>query len=174
MPRRSCVSIRSMNPRTATLIAGGLVGVVATQSLGSVGGGGPTIASPAPLPLILPIFLGVPVIVAVGGFMALFWLWSAQLFQGATEIPRRTAGLMFITAALSAINFALGWKHGVDYQGTTYVRVCLGLDVLLFVACAMTLWRAHVRPSFLTALIAHTLVFSWLASYALPYLGETP
>jgi len=163
-----------MNPRMATLIAGGFVGVVAAQSLGMFGGGAPTIASPAPMLLILPIFFGVPEIMTLGGFVALFWLWSAQLFQRTAEIPRRAGVLLAALTVLSAIYFALGWQFGVRHQGTTYTRVCLGLSLMLSVICATTLLRAHRRPSFFAALSANTLLFSWLASFALSYLGETP
>src|SRR5688500_9595358 len=125
-----------MNPNTAMAIAGAIVGMVAAQSLGIFGGGVPSIASPGSVLLVLPAFLGVPALIIVGSFVVLFWLWNTHLFQGSSEVPRRTVVLLLITAGLSTVNFLLGWEFGVKYQGITYAMVCLTLSALLLLTCA--------------------------------------
>ncbi len=130
------------------VIASAIVGMVAAQSIGVFGGGVPSIASPASVLLVLPAFFGVPTLIIVAGFVVLFWLWNAYLFQGSSRVPSRTVALLVITAVFSTVNFVLAWEFGVKYQGFMYAIVSLTLSILLLLVCAVLLWRARLRPSF--------------------------
>jgi len=163
-----------MNYRVATLIAGCVVGLAAAQSLGLFGGGSPSVISPCPIWLVVPIFLGVPAIVAVAVLTAIFLVWRPSLFQGATAVPIRTYVLWGVITILSGIWIVAGWRYGLKYEGSGYTTVCALVSLAFFCLSAFALWQARKTPSFTNALLAQTLLFVWLASYALPYLGETP
>jgi hypothetical protein len=163
-----------MNPKVATLAAGLVLGIVASQSLGLFGGGAPSVFAPASMLLVAPIFFGFPFALVVGSFVGLFWIWRPGLFVGEPRLPTRTIVLAVIAALLSALAFVTGWQYAVQYQGYRYAVICLIANGLLQVACAICLWRARKSPSFGTSLAAHTVLFAWLGSYALPYMGETP
>ena len=163
-----------MNPRTTTLVAGGVVGIVAMQSLGLFGSGAPTIASPASMLLVLPAFMGVPPLLVVMVLVGLFFVWRPSLFSGRPEIPVRTVILLIVATVLSAFVFVAGWEYGYKYQGPGYTQLCLVLSILMIASCFALLWSGYRRPSFRRALASQAVLFAWLASYAFPYLGETP
>ncbi len=163
-----------MKPSAITFAAGFLVALITAQSLGAFGGIAPSISSPVPLLLVVPIFLGVPVAFVVLLFVGLFWVWSPSLFRGEPTIPLRTIILFAVSAVLSLASFAFGWHLGVQYEGATYTVFCALLSVVLFSVCAFLLWRGRTTPSFANSLAAHAALFAWLGSYAFAYLGETP
>jgi hypothetical protein len=163
-----------MGPRTLTTIAGIAVGLIAAQSLGMFGGGAPTILSPVSIPLAIPAFLGVPPSLVVLAFVAIFWLWCAPLFAGKISVPKRTGVLLMVVGALSTIAFAIGWRFGMEYQGLAHIAVCILASAAMLAFCIFFFRRVHKHPSFGGSLLLHTLIFVWIASYALPYLGETP
>jgi len=163
-----------MNPKIATLSAGLVLGLVASQSLGLLGSGAPSIFAPAPMLLVYLLFFGVPFSLAIGMFVLLFWIWHPRLFAGAVDIPARTIVLAAVSTLLSVLAFVTGWQYAVEYQGHRYAVICLIVSALLFAMCAVSLWGARKNPSFRASLGAHTLLFAWLGSYALPYMGETP
>jgi phosphatidylserine synthase len=138
------------------------------------GGGSPNIVAPYPILLVFLAFEGMPLPIVLAAFLAFFWLWSVQLFRGKPGVPRRTVILMVITAGLSIAYFVTSWDYGLRYQGMTYNVVCALASALLLVGCALVFWRARKHASFGKSLLLHTLLFAWLASYAFPYLGETP
>jgi hypothetical protein len=163
-----------MYPKIATTLAGLLVALAAAQSLGAFGGGSPTILSPVSVPLAIPALLGAPLPLVVLTFAGIFWLWCFQLFNGTPLVPRRTTLLLGVMAALSTASFAIGWDYGIRYQGLTYTITCVVASTAMLACCAFILWRARKRASFSGSVLLHTLTFVWLASYAFPYLGETP
>lgn len=110
----------AMKPKTATMIAGIVVGLVAAQSLGAFGGGSPTIISPVSMLLAVPAFLGLPLPIVATLFAGVFWLWCLHLFRGDPSVPKRTAVLLGITGALSILLFATGWRLGIQYQGLAH------------------------------------------------------
>src|SRR5690606_3020912 len=123
-------TLAMMNPRTTTLVAGGVVGIVAMQSLGLFGSGAPTIASPASMLLVLPAFMGVPPLLVVMVLVGLFFVWRPSLFSGRPEIPVRTVILLIVATVLSAFVFVAGWEYGYKYQGPGYTQLCLVLSIL--------------------------------------------
>lgn len=147
---------------------------MALQSLGLLGGGAPSVYSPASIVLVLPVFVGLPPFFVVALFVAAFLLWRPALFSGEARIPIRTFILLTVAAVLSAVVYASGWSYGIKYQGAFNTGVCLSLSVLFLVGCIAAAWRGRNRPSFPTSLALHPMLFAWLASYAFPYLGETP
>jgi hypothetical protein len=134
----------------------------------------PTLASPAPIPLVLLVFLGIPRVVIAGMYACGFSLWCVQLFQGNTHIPIRTLVLFFLSVALSLLGFVGSWDFGLKYQGAAYTVSCAIFSVALFTTCGALLWYARKRPTYWVSLSGHTLLFVWLATYAFPYLGEMP
>jgi hypothetical protein len=163
-----------MNPKGATLAAGLVLGIIAGQSLGLFGIGAPSIFAPAPMLLVFPLFFGLPFALVIGLFVLLFWMWHPRLFTGATDIPARTIVLIAAATVLSVLAFVTGWQYAVRYQGYRYAVICLIASGLLLVACVISIWSARRNPSFRASLASHTLLFVWLGSYALPYMGETP
>jgi hypothetical protein len=75
---------------------------------------------------------------------------------------------------LSTIVFATSWKLGFAYQGVTHTMTCAIASAVMLAGCGLLLWRLRKHPSFEGSLALHTLLFAWIASYAFPYLGETP
>jgi hypothetical protein len=160
-----------MNPRFATFGAGVLVALVAAQSLGMLGGAAPYSLSPAPMLFAALLAAGMNTLLIPAAFAALFWLWSPQLFRGETSVPKRTFVLLAVSAGLSIANFVVGWTFGVRYQGLAYTIACLLTSAGMLTVCAVILWKARATPSFDYSLLAHTVAFAWLGSYAFPYLG---
>lgn len=144
------------------------------QSLGLFGGGAPTVASPGSMLLLWPALMGIPPFLVVLVLVGLFFSWRPSLFSGQPAIPVRTVTLLVVATVLSAVAFVAGWKFGYEYQGPDYVQLCLVLSILMLAACTALLWIGYRRPSFRTSLALQTVLFAWLASYAFPYLGETP
>src|SRR5690606_906687 len=124
------IRLAMMNPRTTTLVAGGVVSIIAMQSLGLFGGGAPTIASPASMLLVIPAFMGVPPLLVVMVLVGLFLVWRPSLFSGRPEIPVRTVVLLVVATVLSAFVFVAGWEYGYKYQGPGYTQLCLVLSIL--------------------------------------------
>jgi hypothetical protein len=147
---------------------------IAAHSLGVGGDGTPSIASPYPIPLVLPAFMGVPPIVVGVAVGLIFAAWSMQLVRRNVEIPRRSFVLFFAGVALSAFNFVMGWAHGVQYQGLPYALTCLAVSIALALLLLAALMRNRTAPSAWSFLAFHVGLFGWLATYAMPYLGEGP
>ena len=147
--------------------------------------GVPTLLCPLPLLTVIPaFFLASPIVPSVPTYRftwlavfvpaVLFLAWDPQLFRGRPQVPKRSLALLAVLTVLSVVWFHQGWWYGMKYQGPTFtVAVCivnllwLALLWVMFVRC----WR---RPSFPQSLLAHWMLFAWLAWYAFPYLGELP
>jgi hypothetical protein len=69
----------------------------------------------------------------------------------------------------------MGWKFGLQYQGTRYVYEVSAANVfgIAFLATGFS-WSRKWEGSFTLNLALHWLLFVWLAWYAFPYLGELP
>jgi hypothetical protein len=159
---------------TIVLALAVLVGALAAHSLGIAGDAMPSLSSTYPTPLVLPLFFGVPPVVIALAYSACFALWSKQLFHDRPEIPKRSIVMFVISCALSCFLFAVGWGFGVRYQGIHYVLwtavlALSGAAVLIL----LLLWNRRV-PTFAKSAAFHSVLFAWLCTYAMPYLGETP
>ena len=157
-----------------------------------------TLTSLAGLSLMLPLPLGMftkdmpselyplPVIVAIPALMGLryaamavpmllFFLWNPALLRGETKVPRRSYALLLGATVLSVPWFVMGWKFGLEFQGSRYNYSVLAINI----AWLAVLWTIAARSrkkegSFQTSLFLHWALFAWLAWYAFPYLGELP
>jgi hypothetical protein len=163
-----------MSPRLATLGAGILVALIAAQSLGLLGAVWPFSLAPAPLPFVALLTAKIPTPLIPVLFALLFWLWSSQLFRGEAAVPKRTFVLVVVAGVWSVAGFLMGWDFGVRYQGRAYTLLCLAMSIGMLWVSAVMLRRARSHPSFKLSLIAHTIAFAWLGSYAFPYLGQLP
>jgi hypothetical protein len=130
-----------------------------------------TVFYPIPaLYLLSGLFVG-PVAVAVP--MVLFFIWNAELFNGAAKVPKRTYVLLAIATLLSPLWFLGGWKNGIIVQGSLYNFLVLGINVVWITV----LWFMFARnwktePDFKVNLFLHWLLFLWLSWYAFPFFGE--
>jgi hypothetical protein len=162
-----------MKPFAAAIVAGMLLALITAQSIGLIfGGSGPTLASPGSMVAFVPFALGVPLWLAPLCFAVLFWAWSPGLFRGEAIIPVRTFALLVLSGLFSLLWFGVAWRDGVKYQGFTFTVWAFLLTVLLLSLCSFLVWRSRAAQSFSKSLATHTLLFSWLVSYAFPYLGE--
>jgi hypothetical protein len=155
------------------ITVGLLVGIVSVQALGLFGGGSPSIFAPVPFPMFLLAWfvLGIftPLVAPV-----VFCLWCIQLFRGVAKIPLRTPLLFLVLLLASTAWFYVGWRYGIRYEGRSFTVTTAALSASLAVGSAVLVVNALLRPSFLKSLFAHFVLFSWLFSYAFPYLGEVP
>jgi|SRR5579864_449906 len=137
--------------------------------------GVPTTLSPLPALTVLPgFFFGSPSIAAVVPVL-FFVLWNPSLFRGESKIPKRSPVLLLVSGLLSIVWFVVGWNYGVQYEGRRYVYFVCAANVAWLVLLAGAFSRYMRRePSFAANLVLHLLLFTWLAWYAFPYLGELP
>jgi hypothetical protein len=163
-----------MNPSATTSLGAVIVALACCVSIGAFGGGSPTIAAPASFLLVIPVFSGVPVPIAILLVVGGFALWSLQLFRGVALMPLRTIVLLLVTVAASIYWYAAGWSYGLKWEGREYTTICATLSGIMAVACAGLVWRARVVPNHKVSVAAHTLLFAWMATYGFAYLGETP
>jgi hypothetical protein len=163
-----------MNPAWALAVAAVVLVLVVAQALALLGGGAPSIWSPAPLLFVIPAFMGVPPLLVLFLFVAIFCVWSPALFRGESSTPRRTTGLYAVFGILSAAYYASAWHYGIQYQGSRYTVTCAVLSAALFLLCSLLIWRSRVSPTFLRSLTMQLALFAWIGSYAVVYLGETP
>ena len=110
--------------------------------------------------------MGLPPLLVVGLFVALFFVWRPSLFSGESRVPVRTLLLLVIVSVLSAVVFVTGWNYGIKYQGALYIQVCLVLSGLLMAACIVIVWLGRQHPSFHGSLALQALLFAWV--------GHTP
>jgi hypothetical protein len=151
-----------------------VIAAIAAHSLGVAGDGMPSLSSTYPTLLIVPAFFGLPRLLIAAAYGASFALWSKQLFHGSPEIPQRSFVLFVVSGLLSILFFVAGWEFGVKYQGATYVTWSLGFTVAGAVVLILLLeWNRRV-PRWATSALFHFVLFGWLCTYAMPYLGEMP
>jgi len=163
-----------MKPVHALAVAAVSLALVVAQALGVFGGGSPTILSPAPLLFVLPVFIGLPVLLILFLFLAIFCVWSPALLRGEVSTPRRTLVLYVVFAVLSTAWYVTGWHYGAQYEGLKYTVTCAVLSAASFSLCSLLLWRSYASPSYLRSLVAQFALFAWIGSYAVVYLGEVP
>jgi hypothetical protein len=157
----------------ATLIAG--LSLLIPACVGLLISRFPTPLGPFPGITAIPAFFLSSRTVAVAIPSFLFFAWNPRLFRGEMTIPRRSHWLLAIATLLSVIWFVMGWKFGLQYQGTRYVYEVSAANVfgIAFLATGFS-WSRKWEGSFTLNLALHWLLFVWLAWYAFPYLGELP
>jgi hypothetical protein len=146
--------------------------------------GTPTILSPLPLFVVIPLF------VASGLGCTQPWCWwfvapipfgtflMMNFYQlrsaGLAPLPMRFSFLLGLATAFSVYLFVGGWKYGVRYQGTTYTLASAAIN-LSFLLLLWGWWLAvRQRASKASTLGFATSLHCWLFWFAFPYLGELP
>ncbi|HEV2315718.1 MAG TPA: hypothetical protein VGR94_10460 [Candidatus Acidoferrales bacterium] len=83
--------------------------------------------------------------------------------------------LLIASGLLSIVWFAVGWNWGVQYESRQYVYFVCAANIA-WIALLAGAFNRYMRrePSFAANLVLHLLLFTWLAWYAFPYLGELP
>lgn len=134
----------------------------------------PSILSPGPVLLVIPLMAWTPVLFIILIPAAFFWIWSAYLFYGVPKLPKRTKILGYVIAVLSLSYFASSWSYGVRYQGLLFTIVCAAISAALLTLFILAVRKNEKSGSFASNLLASWLLFAWVFTYAFPYLGETP
>jgi len=160
-----------------TSIAGLGLMIPAAIGLGLFLPGAPTVFSPLPALTAIPDLLlsdwhnlGNAAVILP---MMLFFSWNRQLFRGEPLVPRRSYVLLALLAVLSAIDFVVSWKWGLQYEGPQFTAVVCSVNIawLGFLGLAFARTRDGTT-SFGTSLFLHWMLFAWLGWYAFPWLGE--
>ncbi len=151
------------------------LGLLIPASNGLFLSGAPTIFSPFPALTAIPALmltqwhLGYAAVLLPTLF---FLMWNPQLFRAEGKIPKRTYVLFALFAALSAIDFAVSWKWGLQYQGPQYTAIVFSINVAWVGFLSIAFRRClNTSPSFRTSLFVHWMLFAWLCWYAFPWLG---
>lgn len=157
------------------------IGLVPLAWIGCCSTGMPTLICPLPLITIVPAFFlasppfhVVPYQLAVFVPAVLFFAWNPGLFRGNSHIPRRSWVLLIMLSALSVAYFIGSWRQGFQYQGREYTVAICAVNVVWLVILWAILFHGSRLSSFKANLFFHAVLFSWLAWYAFPYLGELP
>jgi hypothetical protein len=152
------------------------LGLMIPASIGLFLSGVPTIFSPLPALTVLPAFILAQWHLGYAAVLLptlLFLMWNPQLFRGEGKIPKRTYVLFTLFVALSAVDFALSWKLGLQYQGPQYTAIVFSINVAWIGFLSLALHRCfNASSSFRTSLFVHWMLFAWLCWYAFPWLGE--
>jgi len=77
-----------------------------------------------------------------------FLMWNPQLFRAEGKIPKRTYVLFALFAALSAIDFAVSWKWGLQYQGPQYTAIVFSIASILSLLVFLLLGSAGLARMF--------------------------
>lgn len=151
-----------------------LLFVITAQAMGMTGYGTPSLLSPYPLLLTIPAFMGIPIALLVLLFCVLAAVFSSQLRHGDGRIPRRAIVLYGLFVPISAVMFIVGWSYGVQYQGARYALGAAMSSAALVAILAALLWLNRRQASLWSSTWFHFLLFAWLGTFAVPYMGETP
>jgi hypothetical protein len=103
---------------------------------------------------------------------ALLFAWYPGLLSGANTVPRRSTVGLLLLSVLTLVDFALEWKHGIQYHGEQFVRGTFIVNVLVGCIAWALMRLAYQRMTFATTLTAHAWVVAWLVWFAFPWLGE--
>lgn len=162
--------------RVVWMVAGsaGLL-LIAAQAMGVLlGPGFPALTSPLPYVFVDLLWSEVPVlVVAAAALLVPLLVFACVLRWGQwTRVP--LAILYLVVAATSFLWFSEGWVHGLRFEGAVFTwgaAILSGLIGILVGAMFFLNWR---RPSQGRLFAVAFLLFFWLYTYAVPYLGETP
>jgi hypothetical protein len=166
-----------MTPRQI-LTGAAITILLAFFAWGTILPGTPQIYAPLNCLIILPLFL--MDIDQIGSYVAIaivpvfFWLWCLPVLRGCPTMPRRSFVIFVCAVVLSALWLVFGWGYGIQYQGSGYVAGVTIISVFCWMPLSFLALRAWRCPSAGRNLAFHVALFSWLAWYAFPYLGELP
>ncbi len=149
---------------------------IAGISCVSVSTGVPTIASPFPLLVILPVFNGIPVMVVAGLMSAMFALSQFRHFKGTPHAKPHIgfSVVLAIITGLTAFCLIADWSYSMGYHGARYT---IGVSIANLICDAIvwsTWWASRTTGRYKTQVGFGFALFAWMVSYALPYTGELP
>ena len=136
-----------------------------------------------PLGPIFLIFVIYPVAESGGWLMhtaSFFLLYIAVCLFLSTALLKKhrwawdASAATFIVLVLgNAWYFSSAWELGNRWQGSTYLWLVFGLNVLVAAVAALFLYRSRLRPHRPNLLLgAHAANLFWLSWIAFPWLGE--
>jgi hypothetical protein len=67
-----------------------------------------------------------------------------------------------------------GYRYGLQFQGPSYTHGVLALNIMWIAFLWLIVYCWKSQPRFGANLLAHWMLFAWLAWYAFPFLGELP
>ena len=100
----------------------------------------------------------------------LFVIWSYPLFKAQNRIPLRSLIAFAIFALGSVAYFLAIWSDGIKYYGPTYTAIALSYNIVPLLLLVELARRNRGEPVFWSNFSFHTVLFSWLAFSAFPYL----
>jgi hypothetical protein len=168
------------NSRWLALI--GIVTLLLTLSWVTIAPGVPRVWAPLNLVVLAPAFLfyglihttSFCLIIATLVVPAFFLVWTYPSAWLADVPPKRTVALAIASVVASAISLIFGYSKGIQYQGREYVDRVFIISSVCWIAI-LILAALSVRNRTRAWNVAfHVFLFSWLAWYAVPYMGELP
>lgn len=100
----------------------------------------------------------------------LLW-WAPDLRRGAAEMPTKTLVLLALVAVSSALYFLWQRESAAQGIGLKAWWIDLALSAGLGLSTALLAGSCRRRPAFWKNLLAHSLLFAWLITYAFPWIG---
>ena len=166
----------NLNRRASVITAWTALGLLVPAYVGLFLTGVPTIFCPFPVLTALPALmlaqwhLEYAVILPP---VLIFIFWNPQLFRSDGKIPKRTYVLFALGAILNAVDLAMSWKWGLQYQGPTHTAIVCSINIAWIGFLGLALLRCSKKaPRFGSSLFLHWMLFAWLFWYAFPWLGE--
>jgi hypothetical protein len=159
----------------------GIAPVLVVLSWLTISTGVPTVLSPLNLVVMLPLMFASEwlnyraVVLAILVVPLFYCVWCYPAWTNRPEVPLRSLVLFAIFAILSAIYLATSYLYdGVDYQGRAHRIALAVINICWYVAILGLAIAGRRRPTYGMNLAFHAALFSWLAWYAFPWLGELP
>lgn len=125
----------------------------------SIRGGIPRITSPAPMLVVIPIFMNTP-----------FWLSlsiAPIFYLVLLSSIRLTVATYILLTGLSIVYFILSWEGGTIFQGMFHTIVVTLINITVILLLLKAGQQKHLA-------FFRILLVIWMFSYAFPYLGEMP
>lgn len=133
-----------------------------------------SLTTPFPVSLVFPVFFGVPVLgLAAGVFVVplLTFLFVARFRKEA----RIFLSILHLTIlAASFWWFREHWMDALPWQGLAYIRGAVLLSLLFAMVIGVQLLLDWRQPSRNRLFAVTFLLFAWIYTYAVPYVGEMP
>lgn len=131
--------------------------------------------SPWPLHLFLPSLAGAGAhwwSCAIAP--AFFLLWNLRLLDGRPDVPRRTVVLLVVLQSVNWLWILAHVPFAMKYQGAATTIGIMLVNALFTVALWRLLRTARTSRTFQDSLVFHGVMWAWIATNLLPYLGELP
>lgn len=114
---------------------------------------------------VLPALAAIPLAI-------IFVAWSFPRLRIPAKLPRRSILLFALVAILSLVLFHSTWLDGIQHQGLYHTRLLAVCNGVQFLTLLCILFIGLRRPTPIAYLAFHSLLFSWVAWSAFPWLGE--